>query len=197
MDIHLLLLKQGAIQMSTLYFYSLRPESVYKVLEILLWWVGPSQQPNTQPASCSLPSFTRQGKKWTKARGLVYLDNNHFIGKAKAVVISQAKCGLHQQAHVQPIPGKQGLSTCNACLGSRTPSPQLSFFPPPCPELFFLFFHTITWYGILFGHFESAMFSTLSISPTPEPTHFWMCLGRVETLILCNHSSAVAKTLGY
>lgn len=94
MDIHLLLLKQGAIQMSTLYFYSLRPESVYKVLEILLWWVGPSQQPNTQPASCSLPSFTRQGKKWTKARGLVYLDNNHFIGKAKAVVISQAKCGI-------------------------------------------------------------------------------------------------------
>lgn len=194
-------LKQGAIQIFALYFYSLR--LCIKVLEILLWRVEPSQQPNIHPAACLLPSLTRQGKKWTKARGLVNLDNNRLIGKAKAVVISQAKYGisslLHQQADVQPIPGKQSLSTCNACLGRWTPSPQLSFFPPPCPELFFLrvVSHGVEYFLVTFSLLcWSAVLSTLSIFPVPQPTPFWMCVGRVETLMLCKHSSALAKTLG-
>lgn len=151
-------------------FYSLRV--------CIKCWVGWAQ-PNTHPAAWSPPSLTRQGKKWTKARGLVYLDDNHWIGKAKAVVISQAEYGISSLLLSSRQMSSQFLanSTCNACSGGWTPSPQLAFFPPPCLELFFLRVeHFLVTLSLLCGF---AMLSTLF--PIPQPTHCWLCVGRVET----------------
>lgn len=183
--------------MFALYFYSLR---LHKVLEILLWWVEPNQQTNTHP--CSLPFLTRLGKKWTHARGLVSLDNNHLIGKAKAVVISQAKYGissllcLSRQMSSQFLASRASPHVMPAWEDEIHHHNNLFFF---LLALNFLrgashgMEHFLVTLSLLCG---SAMLSTLNIFPIPQPIHFWLCVGGVETLMLCKHSLAVAKTLG-
>lgn len=104
---------------------------------------------------------------------------------------------LPQQTYVQPIPGKQGLTTCNACLGRGNPSHNNPSFLRLALNFLRVASHGMEYFlvtlSLLCG---SAMLSTLSIFAIPQPIHFWLCVGGVETLMLCKHSLAVAKTLG-
>lgn len=60
-----------------------------------LQWVNPSQQPNTHPASHSLPSPEGWGENRRKAKRSVDRDNDNFMRKAKAAHASKAKRGIH------------------------------------------------------------------------------------------------------
>lgn len=180
----------------------LLPQTLYKVLEILLWWADPSQQPNTHPAAYSLPSLTRQGKKRRKARGLVHLDNNSLTGKAKAVVISQAKYGISSLLHISRQMSSQfpaSRASAHVMLVWDDKLHHHKCLSSSCPEVFFLRvpLHGMEYFLVALSLLSgSAMLSPLSILPFPRPTHFWMCVGWVETLMLFKYCSLVAKALG-
>lgn len=52
-------------------------------IDLSVWWVDSSLQPNTHPSSCSVSSLVGWGRKRWKMRRLIDLNNDHLISKAK------------------------------------------------------------------------------------------------------------------
>lgn len=177
--------------MFVLYFYSLR-------VCIKCWkccgGLSPSKPPHTDV--CWPPSLTRQGKKWTKARELMYLDINHLIGKAKAVVISQAKYGISSLPLISRQMSRQFLAnraSAHVMLAQEDELHHHNYLSFLLPALSFFSWE---WPHMVWNTFWSLWVCCVGLFPIPQPTHFWLCVGRMETQMLCKHRSAVARTLG-
>lgn len=52
-------------------------------IDLSVWWVDSSLQPNTHPSSCSVSSLVGWGRKRWKMRRLIDLNNDNLISKAK------------------------------------------------------------------------------------------------------------------
>lgn len=102
-------LNQGAIQMFALYFYSLR--LFIKCWKYCCGGLGPANSQTPTQLLAQFPLSQDREKKWTKARGLMYLGNNHCLGKAKAVVISQAKYGISSLRRISRHMSSQFLAS--------------------------------------------------------------------------------------
>lgn len=100
----------------------------------------------------------------------------------------------HQQADVQLLFEKQGLSICSSCLGRQVISSQMSSHHPCFPQL--LFMSIWASYGI--GYPFGCLGQLSQLSPLPacclSPAYrIWGVGG--EALTLCENCLAIAKTL--
>ena len=157
---------------------------------------------HTAAHSLSLSGMGQRIRK-VKVRKLVGWDKDSLIDKAKAKQHKQSKrrnsfITSHQQAGVQPSPGKQGTITHNSYLGRQMPSlwtsPPSFFFPP-------LYMLSMTSYGMEYpsGQLGSAV---PAVSPpnslcTPSVLAGGAVSEAEETLTLCKHCSAITKTSMY
>lgn len=123
-------------------------------LVFLVGWPSPAAK--HLPSLLLTSSLEEWGENRRKVKRQVNQDSDSLIGKAKALQSSKVRNTFttsHQQARAQLLPGKQGLSTLNTCLGRQTPSvhvsPSSSFpwafllrkaFCPPCVWKWFLVF---------------------------------------------------------
>lgn len=117
-----------------------------------MWWVDPSEQPNTHSASGVLPSLVDWGENRRKVERLVTRDHDSVIRKAKTAPASETEREIHlplsirrqmssyvlgsSRQHVLGLFGKANAINTNVPSSS-------SFFPPV-----FVAEHNVMWFGM-------------------------------------------------